>query len=121
MANTAATTRQEDLPERLKSYFQLLVDPEIALPEYLAELLNTALGQSLRQAVMTGATIPRIRKDLLSESTLYLVPVSDQKRALEARAEIRKLRNELSELESQIWERPLCDSGPSRAAVKDHD
>ena len=106
MAKTAATTRQEDLPERLKSYLQLLVDPDIVLPEYLAELLNTALGQSLRQAVMTGTTIPRINKDLLNESTLYLVPVSDQRQALEARSQIRRLRNELSEHESDIWERP---------------
>ena len=106
MANTVATTRQEELPEKLKSYLQLLVDPDIVLPEYLAELLNTDLGQSLRQAVMTGTTIPRINKDLLNESTLYLVPVSDQTQALEARSEIHRLRNELSELESEIWERP---------------
>lgn len=106
MANTAATTRQEDLPERLKSYLQLLVDTDIILPEYLAELMNTALGQSLRQAVMTGTTIPRINKALLNESTLYLVPVSDQRQALEARSEIHRLRRDLSELESEIWERP---------------
>ncbi len=106
MAKTPATTLQEDLPERLRSYFQLLVDPDVVLPEYLAELLNSELGESLRQSVMTGTTIPRINRNLLTESVLYLVPVSDQGLAIEARSEIHRLRSELSELESQIWERP---------------
>jgi len=106
MAKTAATTRQENLPEKLKSYFQLLVNPEVVLPEYLAELLNTPLGHSLRQSVMTGTTIPRINKDLLKASTLYIVPIPDQEQALEAKSEIHRLRNELSELETDIWEYP---------------
>ena len=106
MAKTRATTRQEDLPEKLKSYLQLLADPEIVLPEYLAELLNTPMGHSLREAAITGATMPRINKERLKESTLYLAPLSEQERALAAESEIRRLRTELAELESQIWERP---------------
>ena len=106
MALTRATTRQEDLPEKLKSYLQLLVDPEVVLPEYLAEFLNTPMGHSLRKAVMIGVTIPRISKERLKESTLYLVPIPEQTRALEAKSEILRLRNELTELESQIWEHP---------------
>jgi len=106
MAKTRATTRQEDLPEKLKSYLQLLADPAIVLPGYLAELLNTPMGHSLREAVMTGTTIPRINKDRLKKSTLYLAPLPEQTLALAAESEIRKLRTELAELESQIWERP---------------
>src|SRR6185436_20743319 len=44
MAETPATTSQEQLPERLKSYFQLIVNPEVVRAEYLAYLLNTPLG-----------------------------------------------------------------------------
>ena len=106
MGASPATTRQEALSPRLKSYLQLLVKREVVHPEYLAELLNSPLGQSLRQSVMTGAVIPRINKGLLSESTLFLVPVPDQTRTLGAWSAIQRLRSELSELESQIWERP---------------
>lgn len=40
MATTETKMRQGDLPERLKSYLQLIADPEVVLPEYLAEMLN---------------------------------------------------------------------------------
>ena len=106
MAKTPATTKREDLPEKLRSYFQLLVNPEIVLPEYLAELFNTPLGHSMRQSVMTGTTIPRINKSLLEKSNLYLIPVPDQRKVLEAKSKIHQLKNELSELEAKIWERP---------------
>jgi len=106
MAMTAATTRQDELPERLKSYFQLIVNPEVVFPEYLAELLNTPLGHAMREAVKIGSTIPRINESLLRESVLYLAPIADQKRAIDAVSAIQRLRSELSELESKIWERP---------------
>lgn len=55
---------------------------------------------------MTGAVIPRINKTLLQSSTLYLAPVTDQRRALQAVSTIQRLRSELSEIESKVWEKP---------------
>ena len=106
MASTNATTRQDELPPRLKSYFQLLVDPEIVLPEYLAGMLNTPMGHALRQSVMTGASIPRIQRPLLTESKLYLPHVDKQRLTLQATHEIQRLRSELAELESRVWDEP---------------
>jgi len=106
MARTPATTRRQQLPERLKSYLQLIVDPTVVLPGYLAELLNTPLGHAIREAAMTGTTTPRINCDLLRQGVLYLPPPSEQAQAMEALSSIRKLRSELTEVESQVWERP---------------
>lgn len=107
MATTESRKRQEDLPDKLKSYMQLIVDPSVVLPEYLAEMLNTPLGHAIRKTAMTGATvIPRINKSILAESTLYLPPLIEQQRSIEALSSIQRLRSELAEFESQVWEKP---------------
>jgi len=106
MAATKARTRQGDLPEKLKSYFQLIVDPEVVLPDYLAEMMNTPIGYAIREASMRGAVIPRIDRSILATSTLYLPPLIEQRRAIEALSSIQNLRSELAELESEVWEKP---------------
>jgi hypothetical protein len=106
MATTPATTRQEDLPTGLKSYLQLIVNPDVVLPEFLAELLNTPLGHAMRRAMMTGVTIPRINRRLLQDSVIFLIPLPDQRRVRDAQISIQRLRSELAELESRVWERP---------------
>ncbi len=106
MARTDATTTQEQLPERLKSYLQLIVRRDRVEPEYLAGLLNTPLGLAVRDSARSGTTIPRISADRLMTATLYLPPYADQVLAVEALASIRQLRMELGELEEQVWERP---------------
>lgn len=106
MASTAATTRQENLPEKLKSYLQLRVDPKVVLPEYLAAFLNSPLGQAFRDSVRRGQAIPQIDRSLLKEQDLYLVPISTQAATLEAKSRIHRLRDELTELEARIWDEP---------------
>lgn len=106
MAKTDATTSQAQLPERLQSYFQLIVDPNIVRPEYLANLFNTPLGHAFRRMAMRDTTIPRISPRVLQEIDLYLPPLHDQNKAVEALTRIQTLRNGLGELEAQIWDKP---------------
>lgn len=106
MGLTKATTRQDELPPNLKSYLQLLVDPAVVLPEYLAGYFNTPIGHALRRMAMKGAIIPRISSSLLLESNLYLPSLEDQRLGLEVGREIQRLRSELSELESKVWQQP---------------
>jgi hypothetical protein len=109
MASTAATTTQQELPERLKSYFQLVVDPAIADAEFVARLLNTPFGQLWRDSLRAGDTIPRISKTLLKKSTIFLPPTTSrhvQGKVLECQHLLSRLRNQLNELEAQLWKRP---------------
>jgi hypothetical protein len=106
MANTPATTQQDKLPKKLKSYLQLLVDTKCVVPEYLAQLLNTKMGRSIRESAMSGAVIPKILPRHLAETKLYLVPKRNQAQAISARNSIRKLEMELKELEARTWEQP---------------
>ncbi len=109
MASTAATTRQDALPEKLKSYYQLVLKPEIADAEFVAGLLNTSFGQLWRDAIRTGETIPRIGQGMLEASTIFLPPPKSrelQGRVVDTQHSISQLRSELNELEQQLWRKP---------------
>lgn len=120
MGATPATTSQNALPERLKSYYQLVINPEIADAAFLARLLNTSFGQLWRDSVRTNATIPRIGKDTLEASTLYLPPRKSrglQQDIIDCNKDIGRLMSELRELEVQLWKRPT-DIGKVQAWVQ---
>lgn len=106
MARTDATTDQEKLPERLKSYLQLIVHRDKVHPEYLAGLFNTPLGHAIREAASSGYTIPRISRERLLKTMLYLPPLDDQEYAVEVFDSIHLMQMELDELREQVWERP---------------
>lgn len=111
MSSTAATTSQDSLPEGLKSYFQLVVNTELADAEFLAGFLNTSLGHLVRDVVRQGAVIPRITKNLLQQVHLYLPPQDArnlQTQAVDVHKTILRLKAELSELESRLWQRPIA-------------
>lgn len=106
MAKTNAQVRQADLPPRLKSYLQLTTNPDVVLPEYLAQWLNTPLGHAFRESVMSGATIPRISAAAAEHAKLYLPGLKDQQHALEVLREIHRLQSDLRALEERLREQP---------------
>lgn len=109
MASTAATTSQDALPEKLKSYYQLVLKPEVADAEFVAGLLNTSFGQLWRDSIRTGETIPQIGQGMLEASTMFLPPRKSrglQGRVIETQHAISRLRSELNELEQQLWRKP---------------
>ncbi len=111
MASTAATSNQERLPEKLKSYFQLVINSDVAEAEFLAGLLNTPFGQLWRDTLRSGTTIPRIGKTSLEKSTIFLPPPKSrdiQEKVVDCQHQLVRLRNEINELESQLWKRPVA-------------
>jgi hypothetical protein len=109
MASTHATTSQEFLSGKLKSYFQIVLNPEVADAGFVAWLLNTQFGQLWRDSLRTGETIPRIGKKLLEEATFYLPPANlrnIQRRVVDCHRAISSLKNELNEIEVTLWTRP---------------
>lgn len=103
---TRATTHQDDLSPKLKSYLQLIVNPNIVSPHYLAEYLNSHIGLTYRETLMTGDIIPKINRRLLKESNIYLPPFEKLQQVIEVTNEIQRMRSSLSELESKLWEDP---------------
>ena len=103
-----ATASQEDLPERLRHYLQLVVDPAKAEPVYLAGWLNTALGNEVRDSVSAGGTMLRLSARALREAHFYLPSLDVQQAIVSGIGRIKTLSNELSELEEKLWQRPAA-------------
>ena len=107
MAQTRATTSQERLPDRLKSYLQIVLREDVANAPFVAGLLNTSLGQAIRDVARTGTTIRRIDHRELLKAPFLLPPLVIQEQVVSARARINRLQAELNELETILWRRPM--------------
>jgi hypothetical protein len=82
-----------DLGETTKkhqNYFQIVLNKEVALAEYISSYLNSKLGQLGLQDITSTAVISRINKSSLLEMTL---PVPDLKTQQEITKTIQKLSN----------------------------
>ena len=109
MAATPASTSQDRLPEKLKSYVQLVIRQDVAEAGFVAGLLNTPLGMAIRDAARRGSTIPRISCQDLLHGPFFQLPLEAQTAVASAQVAIDRQRRELSELESGLW------ASPSRA------
>ncbi|MBK9061288.1 MAG: restriction endonuclease subunit S [Flavobacteriales bacterium] len=103
MGATRATTAQDRLPTKLKSYLQLIAKPDVAHPEYLAHWFNTEAGQLFRRMNSSGTTIPAISISVLKESSFPLPPLPQQERMVSTQRVVDQMRIELNEAESAIW------------------
>jgi len=118
MASTRATTSQSELPEELKSYVQLVIDPEKANATFVAGLLNTPLGHDVRDLSKSGTTIPRIRVNDLLEGPFYLAELLQQNKVAFVFSSIGQIRSELNELEHQLWSRPKAVKSVAKSLAK---
>jgi hypothetical protein len=97
------------LPEKLKSYFQLIVDPKVVSADFLAGLLNTSFGQLWRDSLRSGSTIPSISKSALEAAEIYLPAeggIELQQEVIQCQDRLRVLSLEVRELEKRLWQKP---------------
>ena len=87
-------------------YFQLPLDPDKALAEYVAALLNSPVGRALRESISSGGVHPSISRRRLDELQLPLPAIAVQREVVAARSRIRGLRLELEGLERQLTTDP---------------
>jgi hypothetical protein len=97
-----AHASRESLTSKPKGYLQLVLDPERALAEYVATLLNSQLGRALRESVSSGGVRSTIRRSSVEQLRLPLPDIAAQRNAAAAQALIRGLRLELDGLERRL-------------------
>jgi hypothetical protein len=120
MGSTPATTDQADLPEKLKSYFQLIIDPKVADAEFIAGLLNTPFGKIWRDTLRTSVTIPRISVEHLRGSSIYLPRVGRklQTELVKFQNKLSFLRTQVNEFESRLWSKPSSVVSLKESVIK---
>jgi SAM-dependent methyltransferase len=103
VGRAGGTDSQEHLPERLKDYVQLQLDPNLAHARFVVELLTRELGQAILDTSRIGGGIPRVRLADLLQATFYLPPLAVQEKVLSSLDRIASIRAEVDELEAALW------------------
>ena len=98
-----AMTSQDSLPDRIKHYVQLELDPELADARLVANLFNRELGQAILDTIRKETSIGIVHISDLMSATFYLPPFKVQTKVLQALDQITNIRGELEELETTLW------------------
>lgn len=101
-----ALTMRDELPERLHNYFQLLVNTEVANPEYLVNWFNEPHGMTWRESVKSGGAMGAIHRRDLQASVLYLPSKSIQDAVVACHNRLENEQARLNELRNELWKKP---------------
>ena len=97
---------QDDLSERLKSYYQICLDPNIADSSFVELLFQQKLGRLMFESAARGSTMPAISKSSLQTMPFYLPNLPRQKEIISAFDSIRDADNQLQQIKRNIWNSP---------------
>jgi hypothetical protein len=99
-------TRLDELVSAPHAYYQLVLDPDKALAEYVAAFLRSPLGLAVRDSVSSGGVRAHIRRPELEDMPVYAPSVVEQQEFVSVRGGIRDLRLQLDDLERRLVSHP---------------
>ena len=111
IGTSPAVSALSDLRIKPQNYAQLVVNPDKAYAEFLAESFNSALGRKTRDKLLGGVFIPKINKQNLLSASVYTLPLDGQKKAVDVQSGLRQLRLDVERLEAQLWRPPVRRRG----------
>ncbi|MGI9458383.1 MAG: hypothetical protein ACR2NF_00150, partial [Pirellulales bacterium] len=115
--SAVATSAKGDLDSNGGSFYCITVNSDYANADYLALLLNTSFGNLWRKSIESNRC-NQIDTNLLMNSSVYLPPDSTsecQENTIQAINDINKFKNEIAELEQELWRNPLQPKNISKA------
>ena len=89
---------QDNLPPRLKNYYQLVLDPLIAKDVYVMDTMNSEIGKKIREICSSGHVIPQINKKGLKRMLFPLHPIEEQEEWVEVSLRIKEIEKDLEQL-----------------------
>lgn len=103
----------DDLKIKPQNYLQVVISPAKSRAKFVAHFLNTELGRAIREESKRGATIGHFTNESLKTLRLFVPPLDIQERvlAIQSRIDVEHnsllgLRNELEDLQRQLWRNP---------------
>lgn len=107
IGKSKALASRTDLTLKAHNYAQIVIDSEKALAPYAASYYNAALGRLVRERSLTGAFIPKITKQSLLESLIYLPDLETQRRCIECDSRALNLISDVQSIRDAIWSQPI--------------
>ncbi|WP_281774227.1 hypothetical protein [Methanobacterium formicicum] len=101
--NHEAVLSSQNFKLKSENYLQILVDPEIALADYVARFYNTPLGKKIRESLSVGSVLPRISTKQLNESDIYLPDLDSQIELVRVDSLITELTTRAQSYKLKLW------------------
>ena len=105
-ASSLVHQSREELTSKPWGYYQLPLNPSLALAEYVTPLLNSRPGRALRESIASRSGQRSISRAALEELQLPLPDISAQQAVVAVRARIGALRVELDAFEARLSSDP---------------
>ncbi len=105
IGNSPVVASLAELRIKPQNYIQIAIDPNKAIAAYVAQFLNTPLGQRIRDSLASGF-IPKITKANLSAAVVYLPNMAEQIEVISTQTIITDISAKLETLSRELWSRP---------------
>ena len=106
LGKSDVVTSLSDLQIKPQNYFQVLVDQEKILPDFLAFILNTDMGITLRLRAAEG-WIPSLNRERINRMEVPVPSLKMQKAVLNLWGELDQIERETSLLKDQLKNLPV--------------
>lgn len=106
LGTSPAVTKVSSFAIKPHNYVQISIDPTKADAEYIAGLFNSPFGRTLRDQAVSGAVIPKITKNSVDQMIIFLPPLADQKKIIEADQRAKAVEDDLQNIRDRLWSEP---------------
>jgi hypothetical protein len=107
ISDRPAVSSHLEMVMKPKNYYQVILDGERALPEYLCAFLNSPIGTLLRQPPDGSTTLATLSRRKVTQLPIRLPPLEIQRKVKQSYAWINAMRAKLQGLEEQFALHPL--------------
>ena len=104
-----AITNKEDIQGKEQYYFQLVVNTEVVLPEYLASFFNSKLGKTYLESNKKIWTIPRLHIKTLRGMEVRVPSIEQQKEIVRNMKRVNELKEKIEDFASNLSINPISD------------
>lgn len=106
---------------RSRRYVEIVLDPEEAQAEFVAQWFDSTAGRVARELAGSGTTIPRVSAAAAAEIMIGLPPLEVQLKAVRTDQRLRAAALQAEELRSQLWSKPAAVKEIARVLPPDSE
>ncbi|HEY5536239.1 MAG TPA: hypothetical protein VIL99_15050 [Ignavibacteria bacterium] len=101
-----AVTNPSSIQSSVQNTVQVILNTDLILPEYFAQILNQELGYQLRMNASIGSAQQSLNKELFLSSEFPLPTLIEQNKILELSRKLNDSIITLNTLHNQLWKKP---------------
>ena len=107
IGNSEATTRIANLTIKPQNCYQIVLNDNLAMADYIAGYFNTPIGFKIRESLTkVGGAIPRIKKIDLEDALIILPEIEQQSKIVNTKNALEDLKLLFEDLEDTLWSQP---------------